>query len=424
MKKTNYLLLVSWLVLLMGCGSIWYRNIYTSPIDPDEEAWVLDARFYNFRQQKQCDKFTLTGNPRLLGWSHDQYRLIDQPQLGKYIYGLALDIFNQDPWDPIQTKVLYQQFIDRTISLTDFKNSQAHSETVKAVNLLRVLGSIAGFMGIAIFGLGVSFLTKDRLIGGLTSVLLFSHPTLFYWYRLAVPNSFQIILIIIALGIMFILLNKIENLTPRFFLGWFLSGVLVASASSIKLNGFLLMAAPIVIWLAQELTQVIFNNELFEHVLSQLKAYFFFTAGFVTTFFFWETELWRQPLMGIELLFGTRLSQHRRFLAYYENYSIFETIQFLLVQFLKISDLLVVKILIGLFLAWGMIKIFGKRAERYWSNLIFLILFVIIANTYYANVGFDRYAEWSIYIFSLVSAFGAVDFSKNIYHKTRQLCQK
>jgi hypothetical protein len=424
MKKINYSLLISWLVLLIGCSGIWFRNVYTPPIDPDEVAWVLDARFYNFRQQKQWDKFILVSNPISLGWSHDQYRLVDQPQLGKYIYGFVLNIFKQDPWDPVQTKFLYQQFAKRAINSDDLKGDQTYSEMVRAVNLLRALGSIAGFMGIAIFGLGVSFLTKDRLVGGLTSILLFSHPTLFYWYRLAVPNSFQITLIVVALIIMFILLNKVKNLTPKISLGWFLSGVLVASASSIKLNGFLLIAAPIVIWLVQELLQVIFNNELLKHILNQSKAYFFFIVGFVTTFFFWEVELWKKPLVGIGLLFGSRLSQHYRFLAYYENYSIFETIQFLLVQFLKLSDLLAVKILIGLFLAWGMIKIISMRAERYWSNLLLLIFFVVIANTYYANVGFDRYAEWSIYVFSFVSAFGAVDFSKTIYHKTRQLCQK
>lgn len=109
-KKTFYLPLISSLLILLGCGLFWFEDVLVPSVDPDEVVWVLDARFYQFRQQKQWQKFKLTNNPRFLNWGHDQYRLVDQPQLGKYIFGAVIKALDIDPWDETQSTLLYQQF--------------------------------------------------------------------------------------------------------------------------------------------------------------------------------------------------------------------------------------------------------------------------------------------------------------------------
>ena len=423
MKQTFYLPLISWLLILLGCGSFWFKDILLAPINPDEVVWVLDARFYQFRQQKQWQKFQLADNPKYLSWSHDQYRLLDQPQLGKYIFGAMIQALNIDPWDETQSVFLYEQFASSQLDLGSLENHE-YPELVGSIRALRILGSVVSFISIAVFGAGIYFLTKSRTVGGLASVFLFFHPTLYYWYRLAVPNNLQILLIITAMSLMMYLLNKMQVLNLQKKVLWVVVGILIASATSIKLNGFFLLFFPFLIWSVQEIGFCFSQREIMQNIINQVTAYLFLMSGFAITFYFLEPELWGQPVRGLRLLFMARLAQHRQFSLFYENYSFVETIWFLLVQFLKITDLFIVKILFGLFLAWGMIKIIRKLSDRSWLNIGWIIFFVLILNIFYANVGFDRYAEWSIYVFSFLSSVGVVDILKKIYFKLKLVWEK
>jgi len=421
MKKTFYLPFISLSLLLLGCGLFWFKNIFSAPVNQDEVAWVLDARFYQFRQQKQWEKFVLTDHSLTMSWSHDQYRLIDQPQLGKYIYGLVIKFFNLNPWDTDQSIFLYRQFAIGKLNLGSLNTIKEYPDLRDSIYILRIFGSIVSFISIAFFGIEIYFLTKSKITGGLTSVLLFFHPTLYFLYRLAVPNNFQVLLTILALNLMFYLLNRIKTLGLKKKVLWVLLGVLIACSTSIKLNGFLILAFPILLWLIQEIKALFSQEEIIPNIFNKLRAYLFLVGSFIATFHFLEPELWGQPLRGLRLLFTARLVQHRRFLIFFEDYSFFETIWFLLIQFLKISNLLVIKIFFVLLLLRGIIIIFDKLSDLCWFNLGLLILLVVVSNTYYANVGFDRYAEWSIYVFSFLSALGAVDFFRIFYNKIKQL---
>ena len=430
-QKSFYVSLISFLFLLSGCGLFWFKDISSPPINPDEVVWVLDARFFQFRAQKNWDKFVLTNKALALGWSHDQYRLIDQPQLGKYLYGFIIKAFKLDPWDPHQVAFLYQDFASAKLSLGSLEAiGEKYQDLATSIYLLRILGSVVSFMGIAAFGVGIYLFTKSRSIGGLTSIFLFFHPTLFYWYRLAVPNNIQMLLIILALSLMMFLLNSIKpfNLKRALRIGnllWVLVGVLIAGATSIKLNGIFLLVFPAFIWYMQDIKQCFFHKvvdqNLIQNVIHQIKAYLSLWIGFLMTFYFLEPELWLRPLGGLQLLFGARWAQHRRFLAYFENYSFLESIWFLLIQFLKISDLKIVKILLVFFLLWGMVVLVRRLSIKKWVDLAWLLLFMVIVNAGYANVGFDRYAEWSIFVFSFLSALGGVDIFLRIGKKIKTL---
>jgi hypothetical protein len=434
MKKTFYLSLISSLLLILGSGLFWFKNISVTPVDSDEVAWVLDARFYKFRQQKEWHKFEIAENPRFLGWSNDLYRLIDQPQLGKYIYGLIIQTNNFDLWDENQTRFLYEQFASLKLDTDSIKTDASYSAILSSINTLRVFGSIAGFISITSFSLMTYFLTESRLVGGLTSVFLFFHPLLHYLYRVAVPNSFQILLIIVAISLMYYLLNNIKTLGIKKKILWTFVGILVAASTSIKLNGFFILVAPVFIWMIQEIRANFFqkdkvNGEAREGVLGytlkylnhKVQAYFLLSSGFITTFYFLEPELWGHPVRGLKLLLGARLDQHQLFLSSFENYGFFETFWFLVAQFFKISNFWVVKLLLASFIILGIKKVIGKLSDQYWLNLSLLIIFLVISNIIYANVGFDRYAEWSIYIFSFLSSLGVVEFLKIIHHKVGRL---
>lgn len=65
MKRNFYLSIVSLLFIFIGVGHFWFKNIQLTAINPDEVVWVLDARFYNFRKQKEWSKFKFPPlNPR------------------------------------------------------------------------------------------------------------------------------------------------------------------------------------------------------------------------------------------------------------------------------------------------------------------------------------------------------------------------
>lgn len=421
MKKTLFLPLISSLLLILGSGLFWFKNISVPAVNPDEVVWVLDARFYQFRQQKRWEKFKLIESPRFLRWSYDSYRLIDQPQLGKYIYGLIIKAFGFDIWDESQTTFLYEQFANLRLDTGLIKTNKSYSIIISSINILRVFGSIIGFISIIIFSLMAYFLTKSRLVGGLTSIFLFFHPTLHYWYRIAVPNSFQILLIIAATSLIFVLLNNLKILDLKKLFLWVLSGALIAASASIKLNGIFILFAPVFVWMIQEIKNNFLQKETFEYLANKIKAYFLLLGGFVITFYFLEPELWGHLLRGLKLLLGSRLEQHRRFLSSFENSGFFETFWFLIIQFLKISDFWVIKFLLVLFLILGIKKIISSLSDQHWWNLSLLIIFMVISNIFYANVGFDRYAEWSIYIFSFLSALGIVDSLRVIHQKVKQL---
>ncbi|MBT3249164.1 MAG: hypothetical protein HN846_05370 [Candidatus Pacebacteria bacterium] len=423
MKKNFYLSLAFSLLILLGCGLFWFKDTTVPAVNPDEVAWVLDARFYNFRQQKKWEKFELAENPRFLAWSNDLYRLIDQPQLGKYVYGSIIQANGLDPWDESQTKFLYRQFASSRLDKDSIKTDDSYSDIISSINILRVFGSIASFVGITIFGLMTYLLTKSRLAGGLTSVFLFFHPTLHYLYRTAVPNNFQILLIIGAISLMSYLLNNIKTLDLKKKTLWSFVGILVAASTSIKLNGFFILVAPVFVWMVQEILASFSQENIVEDVIKKVKAYLIMLGSFAITFYFLEPELWGHPIRGLQVLFGARIDQHHRFSSSlaFKNYDFFETLWFLIAQFLKISDFWIVKLLLASFIIIGVEKIVGRLSDQYWFNLSLLITFMVISNTFYANVGFDRYAEWSIYIFSFLTALGVVEFLKIIHQKIRRL---
>lgn len=418
--RKKWLPIIFWIILILGFSQLWFKNISPVDVNGDEVIWVLDARFYEFRQQKNWSKFRVTGNLNSLRWASDQYRLIDQPQLGKYLYGFLIDSFGFHPWELNQTQSLYNDFAKEQLKLGPLNQLGAEYQNLgQTIYFLRLIGSVLGLLGIVVFGVGVFFITKSYLIGGLSSSLLFLHPTLHYWYRLAVPNNIQILIIIIALGLMLFQMNKEQNLSIKRILMWILIGVCIAGATAIKLNGIFLLAAPVFIWVMQEFRLVFFQKDAFTRLIYQLKSFLAVVFGFVTTFYFIESELWFDPLFSLKLLFNARLVQHSRFLMFSENFSFFETILFLFSQFLDITSLIFIKIILIVLVIYGGLKITKKSSDKKWFNLGMLMIYLLITNTYYANVGFDRYAEWSIFVFSLLTAIGVADLLKNIYLKVR-----
>lgn len=420
MKKSFYLPIISLLFILAGVSLFWFKDIRLAAINPDEVVWVLDARFYEFRKNKNWAKFSLQNNEDLSGWTSDHFRLLDQPQSGKYWYGWLLDIKNLSPWEAQRTQFLYQGFASSSLDWNIIKTQTQYQSMLASIQWLRIIGTTISFLSIGFWGWGVFRLTKSKIGGALASLTLLLHPTLSYLYKRAVPNSLQIFFTLSSLGLIYYLLGKIRmRLSWKNISGWFLAGFLAAVSASIKLNGFFIVLIPIFVWFCEEI-RACFKKDgaTLANLKSKAISFLFFAGSFFATVYWLEPELWRQPIAGIYALFQSRLTQHHRFQQVFANYSIVETWWFLSSHFFELTKLFWLKIVL-LFVVLRGIKITVSRAfvnkRRY--QLSSILLFILITSSFYANVGFDRYAEWSIFIFSFLFAVGGIEFLKIIYQK-------
>lgn len=418
----NKLPLTPLFFLLLGWGLIWFKDLSSASINPDEVVWTLDARFYDFRRQKNWSKFQVNRDSLNSDWASDQYRLLDQPQSGKYFYGWLIHLFQLDPWDDEYITSLYTDFAQSELNLGSLKElgSKKYQDLAAAIYLLRIVGAAVGYLGVVMLAGLVYLMTNRRLTSGVLGTLLLLHPTLFHWYRLAVPNNLQITLLIITAGLMLLLHSSSDKLNMAQLGKWWGLGLILALAASIKLNAFFWLAAPIFIWLGDTIRLGLTSQEMFSFGLKvaaskTLLAYLFLTLGFALGFYFLEPELWAQPWQGLNTLFAVRLMQHRRFLIYFTHYSFGESIVFLWQEFLRISDLFFIKVGLTLFAIQGIKVIVRRFYSRRWSMLAGLLLFLILANAYYANVGFSRYAEWSIFVFSLLVALGITETLRQLH---------
>lgn len=337
--------------------------------------------------------------------------------MGKYIYGFIINQAGLSPWQLKQDDSFYQQFSSFTLDTDQIESDEKFSGMFKSIHLLKSLGAVVSLISILFFGLIVSLFSKSKITGVLSSVFLFFNPVLHHLYRQAVPNNIQILFVIAAVSLILYLINKIDDLNLMRCLLWALLGIFIAAATSIKLNGLFILIAPIFMWLVEAMKASFLDQELQINILNKFKALAIMLSSFAMIFYWLEPELWRHPIRGLSLLLGSRIDQHQRFLFSYENYSFFETFFFLIVQFLKISNFLVIKLTLIVFLFLGIKKIINKLNNQLWLNVGLLMIFMLISNIFYANVGFERYAEWSIFIFSFLSAVGGIEFLKIIYQK-------
>lgn len=434
MIKTKKLTLFSLLLLLIGWSSWWFQGVLSPAVDPDEVVWVLDARYYQFRRDRQWQYFQLTSDSRGLGWSDEKYRLIDQPQMGKYIYGWLLTTAGIDPWSSAaQTKNWYLDFQRENLSLGNLEAvRQNHLPLATAISLLRWVGAVVSFIGILVFGWGSFWVTHSKTVGALTSSLLFFHPTLHHWYRLAVPNNFQLMFIISALSLfLFLTQHPVKGQSergwlekgwlkkdPRRFLTWGLLGALMAATASTKLNGLFLLAFPVIVWLAREIQQSIYAGPDvvvdWRHYAPQLLKFLMLGLGFGATFYFLEPALWSRPSYGLRSLLVARLAQHQRFLRAYVNYSPVETGWFLVIEFIKFIPWPALQVFWVLCLVWGLAVAvdYSLRVGGKWLSWTLCLVLLTLFSLYHANVGFERYAEWSLYGFSFFSSLGCVELIK------------
>ncbi|NCO11991.1 MAG: hypothetical protein AUJ41_04780 [Candidatus Pacebacteria bacterium CG1_02_43_31] len=83
------------LIIAVGCLVInklysSYKYIDETSFNTDEYVWVYDSQIYQQRINGNYEIFNFSEKNLKSNWASIDYRLIDQPQMGKYIFGFLI----------------------------------------------------------------------------------------------------------------------------------------------------------------------------------------------------------------------------------------------------------------------------------------------------------------------------------------------
>lgn len=393
-----------WLVLAVVWSCLYWVDGYQDvPLDPDEVVWVLDAQAAAEYASFNWDFFTIDTEHIQLEWRDPQKRIIDQPQLGKYIIGSVLMANGLAPWESEQKPELYRQF--QRVELPSGTLSElagiVDQEVLTSISLIRTVNTYFSLLVFALCCLLVGVYLRSKHVN--VGVMLFVQGVLFvslthnqvirHFYRLAIVNPYSFLFHLIAVAALVYTVQKGLEAWSRkqVLLVSAVTGVCIAAATSVKLNGAFLGFSFLVLLL-------IFISRMKDSFkqLATILSWFFTTAIFgATTFFILEPELWLNPAFSLQQLLGFRLHQQQIFLQAFDNLSLAERV-------VRISQTLVnllPAVEIGLVSLFGLTLILCcKKLKTVFSLLLkkhqfffLLTLQIILGVIYYSQVGFARY---------------------------------
>jgi hypothetical protein len=386
----------------------WLHNPLARSIDPDEIVWVLDAAAFSWYITGDIQEFKLTKTLTELKWVEQEYRVIDQPQMGKYILGMALTFRGLEPWMSPQKQELYEQFAYGSFS-PDLKE-KIDPEILASINYLRQVSTYFSLAAFFLVGWLVYKETHQTWTGILIFILLTQNETIRLYYRLAIVNSYSFLAQAIAAGLLVTGLRIVSKAGyadvtkswKQLLVFGAAAGFFVAVASSIKLDGVFLVLVPYMFLLLLGISSLI--RPRFDVLLGRYVVWLIgFTFSGLISFFLIEPELWNQPIQHTHLLISSRLAQQQRFLVHLEDLSVLEVMERWVQYVFKLAPvgqlLLVVVIticLLKIFSAFEKILREGlEQIDAYEllqkSALWLVVISVWFGSLYCSRVGIDRY---------------------------------
>jgi len=297
----------------------WFTTIQRPGLNPDEAVWIAMTEFYTYRKEGNWKKFHLNQIPQRKGWANEKNVLLDQPQTGKYLFGLILDLTQQNPWDHKNLTYLYTDFSQSKIQTHEslYESKEYLGTAFKPIQTLRLFSSTIGWITFLIFAYLIFLLTNDVIAGLATFNILLLHPTFLNYFRKAMMDSLSAFFILSSICVLSLSKYYSTSLFKK-LLCYMFSGILSAFASSIKMNGLFLLALPFFFLVSDYLSLEQKNKK---HLFNIFCCMMIFMAGFFMTFYFLEPVLWVTPIKGFQGLIQTRLQQQQSFyLTFGEKY--------------------------------------------------------------------------------------------------------
>lgn len=422
---SNILIKICLVVVIAISSWQWAARPLAIPLDPDEIVWVLDAEAFSWYLSGDWTAFQQLKPFERLVWWERQYRVIDQPQLGKYILGGMLEAVGQQPWLMSTKNEWYKQFRWRVLpgGLIPEISSQLGTELVDAITFIRYTNVVVSLVSFSILAIALGRYLRSQFAGALFFILVTNQTTIWHYYRLALVNPYSMLFQGLAVITMVISIEKIlriqlQTKTPKEHIsrtiqsvaGGISAGALVAAASSVKLDGVFLALGPLMMyfWLLAKSVRSFLLQYQFRQ--SQLKQYqrqevvllhysywiLAFVLGMATIFFVLEPELWANPIFGLEQLIGSRLAQQQRFYMAFEHLSVLAIAEKIIAACFDLRSWWGVATIALLEIVSEWREKWSGKELSHWQDQKYAILWlivcpVLIGSLFYGRTGFDRY---------------------------------
>jgi hypothetical protein len=408
---TRFVLVIAVLLSLIS----WLRfDVTSKSLNPDEVVWVLDAEAYSKYREGAWDFFSISSDYDQViadGWAGSQYRVVDQPQAGKYIIGFLLSVADLKAWQSSEKESLYKQFLWKT--LTDEVPQNVVGEAIFFVRESNTYFAVVVFAAMAVC---LYWYTKKIEAGMLLLLVLLSNRGLMEYATNAIVDVYSWLFQLLAVVSLYVGLMKLKTVTTNGVVRWAVAaGAATALATSVKLNGAFLIFIPYLIFVSY-IGKKILNKQSVSREVTLLAAKWLlgFVVSGVTTFLLLEPELWANPIQNTHVLLEVRIMQQQRFLDFFETLNLLQIAQKMIATFfeLRLSAIIVAVVVFG--------KEMFLQRKKGTIKPLFLSLFlapIIVATFYYGRVGFDRYfypATISLYAVVINCILNdAKHFSKN-----------
>lgn len=421
-KHTNLVSRIAIAFSILFYAYIWFSNIDQLELFSDEIAWVYDARFFHYRLQRDWSKFTLLDKFPANGWQDPKFRLTDQPQMGKYIFGFFLTLAGQTEIFSAPITRFGSSFPKTPASPTALIQSQDFlgDTFYHSISFIRHISTVVGFLTLLLFFYLVTQATSSRLTGLIAFLLASFNPVISHYFRLALTDTYLIFFSLLAFTVFWQLIPKLSQpLSRRTIILSITFGFFSALATSTKLNGafliFLPLTAPALLAFKTRLHHQKPEPQV-DTVLASVAAIF---LTLILAFVFLEPELWLHPIKGISVLLTSRTLQHQAFYHSYGQVSLLHAPSYFVLHYLSNLNSPVFLFFKIVFLAIGTL-ILLQRARRKQSYFIltYFLLFILLSNSYYGRVvGNDRYLIPSFLAFSVIISIGISGLADCIINK-------
>lgn len=385
-----------------------YKSIPDAVFNTDEYAWVYDSQFYIFRKEKDWSKFFVSKDSLNANWSSYEYRLIDQPQMGKYIYGYLIsndyqkiDYSEQAMWFDSNNKK-FGNFGEMWIK-TGGKNFDELKDVIpnKWVNIILGLRNYSFYTLILIIivnAIFVYYLFGSKFLSLVSSYIFVLNKHFVYSSQIATMDIISIFFLYLSFIFIYYLFYKKRVINFKYIIASIIAGLFSAVSTSIKPNGIFLLIIPVIPIILNYIKTKIIS-------MKNVKLYLYYLFAFNVVFLFLDIEVAISPQNGLFSLVSARIIQQERFLKF-DNLNPFRYIFFLLNNYISGQNILSIPV-ISVFIVLAVKMKDNIELKRYLINKnLVLILYILIANYFYARVGFERYLLPSFLLLNIISMYG------------------
>ncbi len=370
----------------------WFEGINKQNLQMDEVVWVLDTDHY-YQWIHGNRNFFQEGEGK--SWEDPKFRILDQPFLGKAIFGWYLEragLLNK--WSSVQAEELYSLFPGFELPVgkpPQYSRAILSDEVVDAILALRLFNSLLGFLVIIAFAVYMSVTRRSFLTGIILVFFATLSPLVYRNFHWVLTNGLEIGFAFASLFYIYKSFSSKINFKKQMVFS-FLAGLFTALSVDIKINTSALIVVPVMLFIFQK-------KRAWNYFLGKIII---FVATVFVSLWIIDPVFQIQGVSGLWSLFHSRILQQQLFVKTAEGIPLLETPWFLVTTVFNLGNVFVSIIFAGLVIL-GVISLLKSKSWR----VLTVCSYFILVNLMYLTAGKTRYALESFFVCLFLSAYSA-----------------